>query len=207
MIKRTVNVNGVNRKIVAAADDSLASVLREQLGMTGTKVGCGQGQCAACNVILDGKLVRSCVTKMSRVADGASVTTIEGVGTPAGLHPLQLAWIAHGCAQCGFCSPGFIVSAKALLDENPAPTRQQVRDWFQKHRNACRCTGYKPIVDAVMDAAKVLRGEMDADDLNFKIPDDGRIWGTKYPRPTAVAKVTGTLDYGADLGLKLPEDR
>jgi len=207
MIKRTVNVNGVNRTIVAAAEDSLASVLREQLGMTGTKVGCGQGQCAACNVIMDGKLVRSCVTKMSRVADGAAVTTIEGIGTPAGLHPLQLAWIAHGCAQCGFCSPGFIVSAKALLDENPAPTRDQVRDWFQKHRNACRCTGYKPLVDAVMDAAKVLRGEMKADDLNFKIPDDGRIWGTKYPRPTAVAKVTGTLDYGADLGLKLPEDR
>ena len=207
MVKKTLNLNGIQRTVVAPADESLANVLRGQLGLTGTKVGCGQGQCAACNVIVDGKLVRSCITKFSRMADGAAVTTIEGIGTPAGLHPIQLAWIAHGCAQCGFCSPGFIVSAKALLDENTAPSRGEVRDWFQKHRNACRCTGYKPLVDAVMDAAKVLRGEMDAGELHFKIPEDGRIYGTKYPRPSAVAKVTGTLDYGADLGLKLPEDR
>lgn len=207
MLKRTIEVNGVSQMMVVPADESLANALRGQLGQTGTKVGCGQGQCGACNVIVNGKLVRSCITKMSRLEDGAKVTTIEGIGSPAGLHPLQLAWVAYGCAQCGFCSPGFIVSAKVLLDENPAPTRDEVRDWFQKHRNACRCTGYKPLVDAVMDAAKVLRGEMDADELNFKIPADGRIWGTKYPRPTAIAKVTGTLDYGADLGLKLPDDR
>ncbi len=207
MIKRTINLNGVDKTIVTEAKENLANVLREQLGTTGIKVGCGQGQCGACNVILNGKLVRSCITKMSRVEDGAAVTTIEGIGSPSGLHPLQLAWVAHGCAQCGFCSPGFIVSAKVLLDQNPSPTREQVRDWFQKNRNACRCTGYKPLVDAVMDAAKVLRGEMDADELNFKIPADGRIYGTKYPRPSAVAKVTGTLDYGADLGLKLPDNR
>jgi aldehyde oxidoreductase len=85
-------------------------------------------------------------------------------------------------------------------------SREDVRDWFQKHRNACRCTGYKPLVDATMDAARVLRGEIALDELCFKIPEDGRIWGTKYPRPTAVAKVTGTCDYGADLGLKLPEE-
>jgi aldehyde oxidoreductase len=207
MLKRTIEVNGVSQMVVAPAEESLANVLREQLGLTGTKVGCGQGQCGACNVIVNGKLLRACVTKMNRVEEGTSLTTIEGIGTPTGPHPLQLAWIAHGCAQCGFCSPGFIVSAKALLDANPAPSRGAVRDWFQKYRNACRCTGYKPLVDAVMDAAKVLRGEMDADELCFKIPEDGRIWGTKYPRPTAMAKVTGTLDYGADLGLKLPADR
>jgi aldehyde oxidoreductase len=206
MIKKVLNVNGVNRMIMAKPDESLANVLRFQMGLTGTKIGCSQGQCAACNVIVDGKLVRSCITKFSRVTDGASVTTIEGIGTPANLHPLQLAWISHGGAQCGYCSPGFIVSAKALLDENLDPTREEVRDWFQKHRNACRCTGYKPLVDAVMDAAKVLRGEMSAEELQFKIPADGRIWGTKYPRPTAIAKVTGTLDYGTDLGLKLPDD-
>ena len=204
MIKKTLNVNGVNRMVLAESGASLADVLRAQMGLTGTKVGCAQGQCGACNVILDGKLVRSCITKFSRLEDGAAITTIEGIGSPNGLHPIQMAWIAHGCAQCGFCSPGFIVSAKALLDANPSPTREDVREWFQKHRNACRCTGYKQLVDAVMDAAKVLRGEMDADELNFKIPEDGRIWGTKYPRPSAVAKVTGTLDYGADLGLKLP---
>ena len=86
------------------------------LALTGTKVGCGQGQCGCCNVILDDKLVRSCVTKMAKVPDGAVITTIEGVGTPDNLHPLQLAWIVHGGAQCGFCTPGFIVSSKALLD-------------------------------------------------------------------------------------------
>ena len=204
MIKRMINVNGVSRTVIAPADESLANVLRGQLGLTGTKVGCGQAQCGCCNVILDNRLVRSCVTKMSKVPEGAAVTTIEGIGTAAGLHPIQLAWIIHGGAQCGFCTPGFIVSAKALLAENPSPTRDQVREWFDTHRNACRCTGYKQLVDAVMDAAKVLRGEMKAEALMFSMPADGEIWGTKYPRPTAVAKVTGTLDYGADLGLKLP---
>ena len=102
--------------------------------------------------------------------------------------------------------PGFIVSAKVLLDQNPSPSREQVRDWFQKNRNACRCTGYKPIVDAVMDAAKVMRGEMTAEQLAFKLPADGRIWGTAYPSPSAVAKVTGTMDYGADLVSKMPPD-
>ena len=106
--------------------------------------------------------------------------------------------------SAGFAAPGFIVSAKALLDENHNPTREQVRDWFQKNRNACRCTGYKPLVDAVMDAAKVLRGEMTEEELAFKLPADGSIWGTNYPRPSAVAKVTGTTDYGADVICKMP---
>jgi aldehyde oxidoreductase len=206
MIKKTLNINGVDKVVVARSDDSLADVLREQLGLTGTKVGCGEGQCGSCNVIMDGKLIRSCVTKMSKVTEGASITTIEGIGTPNNLHPIQLSWIVHGGSQCGFCTPGFIVSTKALLDQNAKPTRDQVRDWFQTHRNACRCTGYKQIVDAVMDAAKVLRGEMNAEDLMYKLPKDGQIWGGKYPRPSAVAKATGTLDYGADLGLKLPPE-
>jgi aldehyde oxidoreductase len=204
MIKRMLHINGVPKTVLAEPDTMLSEVLREQLKLTGTKVGCGQGQCGCCSVILNGKVVRSCITKLKRVEDGALVTTIEGVGTPDNLHALQLAWTAHGGAQCGFCSPGFIVSAKGLLDENKSPTRQQVRNWFQKHRNACRCTGYKPLVDAVMDAAKVLRGEMSTKDLAFKLPADGRIWGSAYPRPTAIAKVTGMTDYGADLGLKMP---
>jgi aldehyde oxidoreductase len=204
MIKRMLHINGVPKTVLAEPDTMLSEVLREQLKLTGTKVGCGQGQCGCCSVILNGKVVRSCITKVKRVEDGSLVTTIEGIGTPDNLHALQLAWTVHGGAQCGFCSPGFIVSAKGLLDENKTPTRQQVRDWFQKHRNACRCTGYKPLVDAVMDAAKVLRGEMSMKDLAFKLPADGRIWGSTYPRPTAVAKVTGMTDYGADLGLKMP---
>lgn len=204
MIKRNVIINGTNKIVVADPEDSLADVLRGQMGLTGTKVGCGSGQCGSCSVIVDGKLVKSCLTKMKKLSDGTSVTTIEGMGSPSNLHPLQLAWMVHGGAQCGFCSPGFLVSAKALLDENPSPSREQVRDWFQKNRNACRCTGYKPLIDAVMDAAKVMRGEMTRASLEFKLPPDGRIWGTAYPRPTAVAKVTGTTDYGADLICKMP---
>jgi aldehyde oxidoreductase len=209
MTKRVVlNVNGIPKTILANPEDSLAKVLREQLGLTGTKVGCGGGQCGACSVLLDGKVVRSCITKMARVQDNSEVVTIEGIGTPDDLHPLQVAWINYNGVQCGFCSPGFIVSAKGLLDGNPNPTRDQVRDWFQKHHNACRCTGYKPLVDAVMEAAKVVRGEATIADIaaNSRPDKDGRIWNTYYPRPSAVGKVTGTLDYGADLGIQLPED-
>jgi aldehyde oxidoreductase len=204
MIKKILNVNGVERTAIADADATLADVLREHLFLTGTKVGCNKGECGACSVIMNGKVVRSCITRIKQVPDNAAITTIEGVGTPQSLHALQLAWIAHNGAQCGFCTPGFIVSAKVLLDENKKPTREEVRDWFQKHHNACRCTGYKPCVDAVMDAARVVRGELKAEKLAFKMPKDGKIWGTKHPRPTAVARVTGTLDYGADMALKLP---
>ena len=204
MINRHINLNGVSRVILADPETSLAEVIRGQLGLTGTKVGCGKGQCGACSVILDGKLVKSCMTKIKRLKEGSSVTTIEGLGTPENLHALQLAWAVHGGAQCGFCSPGFIVSAKALLDTNLNPAREDVRDWFHKNRNACRCTGYKPLIDAVMDAAKVLRGEMTKSELAFKLPQDGKIWGTNYPRPTAIAKVTGMTDYGADLIAKMP---
>jgi aldehyde oxidoreductase len=203
--KKEIIVNGNPVSVIADPEETLANVIRRQLGLTGTKVGCNEAQCGVCSVLVDGKVVRSCVMKMKRISNGTKITTIEGVGTPDNLHPLQVAWIKHGAAQCGFCTPGFIVSAKGLLDQNINPTREDVRDWFQKHRNACRCTGYKPIVDSVMDAAKVLRGEMKIEDLEFEMPEDGKIFGTDYPRPSAVAKVTGTWDYGADLGLKLPE--
>ncbi len=206
METRIINVNGIPRTVLVEPDDLLSDVLRRQLMLLGTKVGCGKGECGACSVIMDGKVIRSCVYKMKRVPAEAKITTIEGIGTPINLHALQVAWIAYGGAQCGFCSPGFIVSAKGLLDANPNPTREEVRDWFQQHRNACRCTGYKPLVDAVMAAAKVLRGEMSIDELKFKMPEDGRIIGTDYPRPSAVDKVTGNCDYGDDLGLKLPPD-
>ncbi len=205
MLKKTLEINGQKKVVVASSDESLANVIRENLGLTGTKIGCGEGQCGCCNVILDGKLVRSCVTKMAKVPDGASVLTIEGVGTPDHPHALQVAWMVHGGSQCGFCTPGFIVSAQALLEGNPDPSREDIRDWFNVHRNACRCTGYHQLVDAVTDAAKVLRGEMTLEDLAYKLPEDGHIWGGDYPRPSALAKVTGTLDYGADLGLKMPK--
>ena len=206
MIQKRFFINGVEYNVFVDPEEFLSTVLREQLGLTGTKVGCGQGQCGACSVIMDGKVTRSCITKMRRVPEGGHITTIEGVGTPEHLHPLQKSWVKHGSAQCGFCSPGFIVSAKALLDENKNPSREDVRDWFQKHKNVCRCTGYIPLIDSVMDAAKVMRGEMKMSDLDFVMPADGRIWGSSYPRPTGIAKVTGTLDYGGDLGLKLPDN-
>lgn len=204
MQKKTITVNGTARTVIAKPKASLGEVLRNQLGLTGVKIGCGMGECGACSVLVDGRVVRSCMLPMESVEDGARITTIEGVGTPEKMHPLQLAWTIHGASQCGFCSPGFIVSAKALLDENPAPTRREVREWFQKHRNACRCTGYKPQVDAVMDAARLLRGEINEDSLKFDLPPDGRIFGGNYPRPNAVAKATGTWDFGADIGRHLP---
>ncbi len=204
MLKKSLVVNGINKMFIVDPEATLGDVLRKQLHLTGTKVFCNDGHCGACSVILDGKLMLACLVKMSKVKDGASIVTIEGIGTPENLHPIQLALVATGAPQCGFCMPGFVVSIRALLDQNPSPTREQVRAWLTQHHNACRCNGYKPIVDAVMAAAKVLRGEMKREDLEFKMPADGRIWGSKYPRPTAIAKVTGTLDYGQDLGLKLP---
>ncbi|NLA71916.1 MAG: molybdopterin-dependent oxidoreductase [Clostridiaceae bacterium] len=205
MKKLHITINGVQRVLIVDPDISLAKVLREQLLLTGCKVGCEVGQCGACTVVLNGKAIRSCIHKMSRVPDFSVIETIEGIGTPDCLHPLQVAWMAHGCAQCGFCSPGFIMSAKVLLAENPDPTREEIRHWFQVHRNVCRCTGYKPLVDAVLDAAKVMRGEMKKEDLLFK-PTDNKIIGTTYARPSALAKVTGTWDFGADIALQMPSN-
>ncbi|MBN2470909.1 MAG: molybdopterin-dependent oxidoreductase [Anaerolineae bacterium] len=205
MRKISLYINDVPKTLVVDPKTSLMDVLRKQLLLTGTKDGCEDGHCGACAVLVNGKYTLACVTPMSRVQDGAHILTVEGIGTPDNLHPIQKAFILHGVAQCGFCTPGFVISTKALLDSNPAPTREEVRDWFHKRHNVCRCNGYKPYIDAVMDAAKVLRGEMPESELNYN-PENGSIWGSKYPRPTAAAKVTGTLDYGSDLGLKMPPD-
>jgi aldehyde oxidoreductase len=205
MIKKVLKVNGLERTLIVDQEALLSDVLRKQLHLTGVKVGCETGTCGACNVILNGKLVRTCTTRMKRVENWSTITTIEGIGTPLNLHPLQQAFIFHGALQCGFCTPGFIVSAKALLDTNPSPTREEVRDWFHQYKNACRCTGYISITDAVMDAAKVLRGEMSVSALEYKAPADGRVYGTRYPRPTSVAKVCGLWDFGDDKAGQLPE--
>ena len=183
-IKRVFNINGVKRTLICNGDEKLSTILRDRLLLTGCKIGCGVGQCGACTVLVDGKVQRACILPISRIPDYAEITTVEGIGTVDNLHPVQVAWMAHGCAQCGFCTPGFIVSAKALLDENPSPTREEVRDWFQKNRNLCRCTGYKPLVDATMDAAAVLRGEKSKEDLLFT-PNDNIIVGTSFARPSA----------------------
>ncbi len=199
-------VNGVDRyATIEPAKDTLADVLR-RLGLTGVKVGCGIGVCGACSVILNGKVVRSCTTMIKNVPADSKITTIEGLGTAEHLHPLQQAWITYGGVQCGFCTPGFIVSAKQLLAENPAPTREEVRQWFYQHRNICRCTGYKPIVDAVMAAAAVMRGEKTMDDITWHAPADNEIYGSAMPRPGALSRVLGLADFGDDVAAKMPEN-
>lgn len=203
----TLNINGADRMFICDPEkDTLASVLR-RLGLTGTKVGCGTGVCGACSVILDGKVIRSCTKKMKSVEEYSSVTTIEGIGTVLHPHPLQYAWVHIGAVQCGFCVPGFIVSAYQLLQENPDPTREDVRDWFQKHRNVCRCTGYKQIVDAVMEAAAVMRGEKTLEDITYDWSEDiGDFYGKPLIRPNAMAKACGVCDYGDDVELHMPEE-
>ncbi len=188
--KMTLNINGAHRTFICdPAKDTLASVLR-RLGLTGTKVGCGTGVCGACSVILNGEVIRSCTRRIKTVQENSSVITIEGIGTVMNPHPLQSAWVSLGIVQCGFCAPGFIVSAYQLLQENPDPTREEARDWFQKHRNVCRCTGYKQIVDAVMEAAAVMRGEKNPEAITCD--------------PDTMAKVCGVCDYGDDIELKMP---
>jgi aldehyde oxidoreductase len=205
LTRLTLKINGVERAAVCDPEkDTLATVIR-RMGLTGTKIGCGTGQCGACSVLLGGKVVRSCTRKMKSVPEGSEILTIEGIGTPQHLHPLQQAWITHGGVQCGFCSPGFIVSAHGLLSENPSPSREEVREWFRKHRNICRCTGYKPLVDAVMAAAPVVRGESSMEEITYRESEEKDIYGSARPRPTALVKVTGLADYGDDIKLKMPE--
>ena len=203
--RKALILNGVQRHVLFEPEsDSLALVLR-RLGLTGTKIGCGTGVCGACSVLIDGEVRRACVIRMKNVDDFAEITTIEGIGTPQHLHPLQQAFITYGAVQCGFCSPGFIISAYGLLGKNLSPTREEVRAWFEEHRNLCRCTGYKPLVDAVMEAAAVMRGEKSMADITFELKPGEDVYGSKLPRPTALPKVCGLTDFGDDVALQMPE--
>ena len=147
-------INGEDVEFLCEPRQSLLEVLRDELGMTGSKEGCNNGNCGACNVLLNGRLVNSCLV-LGVEAQGQSVTTIEGIAGPEGLHPLQQKFLEHAALQCGICTPGFIVAARALLDKNPNPTEHQVRHWLAG--NLCRCTGYDKIVRAVLDAATVTK--------------------------------------------------
>jgi carbon-monoxide dehydrogenase small subunit len=148
----STTINGRETEFLCEPRQSLLDVLRDELRLTGTKEGCNNGNCGACNVILDGRLVNSCVVLGVEV-QGRSVTTIEGIGDAKGLHPLQQKFLENAALQCGICTPGFIVAAKALLERNPKPTEYQVRHWLAG--NLCRCTGYDKIIRAVLDAAAV----------------------------------------------------
>jgi carbon-monoxide dehydrogenase small subunit len=150
----TVLVNGTAETHEVETNQTLLSFLRDTLDATGTKEGCGEGECGSCMVLLGGKAVNSCLV-LAVEADGAPVTTIEGIGRPGVLHPLQEAFLRHASVQCGFCTPGMIVTALGFLATNPDPTETDVRHALSG--SLCRCTGYKQIVDAILDAAKVLR--------------------------------------------------
>ena len=150
------SVNGRETVVTTDPQRSLLDVLREDLELTGAKYACGEGKCGACSVLVDGRLVCSCLM-LAAEAQGAEITTIEGIATDEGLHPIQEKFLEHAALQCGVCTPGFIVATKALLDRNPNPDEETIRYWLAG--NLCRCTGYDKIIRAVQAAASELAYE------------------------------------------------
>jgi carbon-monoxide dehydrogenase small subunit len=151
----TTVINGNPVEFLCATNQSLLDVLRNDLNMTGTKEGCGTGDCGSCSVTLDGRLVCSCLV-LGVEAQGKTIQTIEGMANGEHLHVLQQKFLEHAALQCGICTPGFLVAARSLLERNPDPTEEEVRFWLAG--NLCRCTGYNKIIEAVLDAARELRG-------------------------------------------------
>jgi len=153
MDKRSLmfKVNGIERILTVAPNRTLLQVLREDLKLTGTKLGCGIGECGACTVLMDGEPVNACLV-MAVKAEGREILTIEGIGTRDDLHPLQEGFIEHGAVHCGFCTPGMIMAAKALLDRSPHPTIPEIKDALVG--NLCRCTGYHQIIEAIQAVGK-----------------------------------------------------
>ncbi|HEU5317437.1 MAG TPA: (2Fe-2S)-binding protein [Chloroflexota bacterium] len=147
-------INGEPTEFIAEPRQSLLECLRDIVGLTGTKEGCNDGNCGACSVMFDGRLVNSCLV-LGVEAEGAEITTVEGIATPQGLHPLQTAFLEQAALQCGICTPGFLVAAKALLEKEPNPTEERIRFWLAG--NLCRCTGYDKIVRAVMQASQMMQ--------------------------------------------------
>ncbi len=152
----TTTINGDEIEFLCDPTQTLLDVLRDELFLTGTKEGCGTGYCGACSVIVDGRLVCSCLV-MGAEADGTTIETIEGMANGEELHPLQRKFVEHIALQCGICTPGLLVAARSLLEQNPDPTETEIRYWLAG--NLCRCTGYQNIVEAVLDAAREIRGE------------------------------------------------
>jgi carbon-monoxide dehydrogenase small subunit len=151
----TATVNGDGVEFLCETGQTLLEALRDELRLTGTKEGCGTGDCGACSVMVDGRLVCSCLM-LAVEAEGKSIQTIEGMAVGEALHPLQRKFIEHAALQCGICTPGILIAARSLLERNPNPTESEVRYWLAG--NLCRCTGYQKIVEAVLDAAREMRG-------------------------------------------------
>jgi carbon-monoxide dehydrogenase small subunit len=153
-VRVSTMVNGEPVEFLGGGGQSLLDALRDELRLTGSKEGCGTGDCGACSVIVDGRLVCSCLM-LAPEAEGRRIETIEGMAEGPHMHPLQIQFLEHAALQCGFCTPGLLVAAKALLDRNPDPSESEIRYWLAG--NMCRCTGYDKVVRAVMDAARQLR--------------------------------------------------
>ena len=191
-IEVTLTVNGKQVRAEVAPKQTLLRFLRDYLGLTGTKNGCSKGHCGVCTVILDGKATRSCLVRMEK-AQGVNVETIEGLARDGILHPIQQAFVEYGSTQCGFCTPGMVLAAKALLDTNPSPSREEIITALSKNRNTCRCTGYVKIVDAI-EAAAVWKQGGGAPSPKT----ESQLFGSQLAR-YAAGKVTGETRYGDDI--------
>lgn len=156
-VTRTIVVNGAERAVEASPEMRLLDFLREALHLTGTKEGCGEGECGACSVLVNGEAVNACLVLFGQLSDGDRILTVEGLGEPGRLSPLQESFIREGGVQCGICTPGILMAAHALLLKNPRPTRQEIAEGIAG--NLCRCTGYARIIDAIERAAALMRGE------------------------------------------------
>ncbi|HOT53744.1 MAG TPA: 2Fe-2S iron-sulfur cluster-binding protein, partial [Anaerolineaceae bacterium] len=196
----SLTINGNTHTLVVPEDLVLIDLLRRDLHLTGTKQSCDRkGQCGACMVIVNGKAVRSCLTKVASLG-GAEVITVEGLGTPDNPHLIQEAFALSGAIQCGFCTPGFIMSTKGLLDKNPDPSVEEIKKAFA--RNLCRCTGYTKIIEAVQLAARFLRGETSPEAERARLGAESV--GVSHVRPSALLKACGLAKFNDDV--PLPED-
>lgn len=195
MSKKTINlnVNGKQYEFDVEPDMKLVDLIREKIGITGTKIGCNSGECGACTVLIEGKPVASCMMPAFK-AHGKNITTVEGLGTAQKLHPLQKSFLTYGAVQCGFCTPGMLMSAKALLDKNLNPTEMDIRTSISG--NLCRCTGYTKIIDAVQGAAAELRGEQE---VKWPVTTGEDVVGSSVVKVDGIPKVTGESKFANDI--------
>jgi len=200
MIKKILFINGIERRTVAESECTLLDFLRKQMFLLGVKRNHGN-----CTIILNGKAVAACGVKMKDVPADARITTIEGLDSCGCLHPLQTSWLLHKAAQCGVCAPAFIMSAKALLDENPNPAKKDVEAWFKANGNACKHVDTGKAADAVLDAALLLNGKATKEELWLKRTGEAYTPCVECADACQVAMVTGEFETEADLGEELPE--